>query len=187
MLIGIFIPDKALALLGADAGLIGLGRNYVRIILIATPFFMSNYTFTAFARNDGAPSIAMIGSISGSIFNIIFDYIFMFPVGLGFSGAGLATAICPIVTMSVCTIHYRSSRNHVGFYWKTVIQTSDFPLSARVSAFVGELSSGVIAIVFNFLILGIAGNMGVAAYGVVANLSIVAFAIFNGLAQEHSP
>ena len=61
-----------------------------------TPFFMSNYTFTAFARNDGAPSIAMIGSISGSIFNIIFDYIFMFPVGLGFSGAGLATAICPI-------------------------------------------------------------------------------------------
>lgn len=139
MLIGIFIPDKALALLGADAGLIGLGRNYVRIILIATPFFMSNYTFTAFARNDGAPSIAMIGSISGSIFNIIFDYIFMFPVGLGFS------------------------------------------------AFVGELSSGVIAIVFNFLILGIAGNMGVAAYGVVANLSIVAFAIFNGLAQGAQP
>ena len=75
---------------------------------------MSNYTFTAFARNDGAPSIAMIGSISGSIFNIIFDYIFMFPVGLGFSGAGLATAICPIVTMSVCATHYRSSRNHVG-------------------------------------------------------------------------
>lgn len=157
MLIGIFIPDKALALLGADAGLIGLGRNYVRIILIATPFFMSNYTFTAFARNDGAPSIAMIGSISGSIFNIIFDYIFMFPVGLGFSGAGLATAICPIVTMSVCTIHYRSSRNHVGFHWKKPsFRHLISCCQLGVSAFVGELSSGVIAIVFNFLILGIA-------------------------------
>ena len=168
MLIGIFIPDKALALLGADAGLIGLGRNYVRIILIATPFFMSNYTFTAFARNDGAPSIAMIGSISGSIFNIIFDYIFMFPVGLGFSGAGLATAICPIVTMSVCTIHYRSSRNHVGFHWKKPsFRHLISCCQLGVSAFVGELSSGVIAIVFNFLILGIAGNVGVAAYGVV--------------------
>ena len=187
MLIGIFIPDKALALLGADAGLIGLGRNYVRIILIATPFFMSNYTFTAFARNDGAPSIAMIGSISGSIFNIIFDYIFMFPVGLGFSGAGLATAICPIVTMSVCTIHYRSSRNHVGFHWKKPsFRHLISCCQLGVSAFV-ELSSGVIAIVFNFLILGIAGNVGVAAYGVVANLSIVAFAIFNGLAQGAQP
>ena len=45
----------------------------------------------------------------------------------------------------------------------------------------------MIAILFNFLILGIAGNMGVAAYGVVANLSIVAFAIFNGLAQGAQP
>lgn len=154
MLIGIFIPDKALALLGADAGLIGLGRNYVRIILIATPFFMSNYTFTAFARNDGAPSIA----------------------------------ICPIVTMSVCTMHYRSSRNHVGFHWKKPsFRHLISCCQLGVSAFVGELSSGVIAIVFNFLILGIAGNMGVAAYGVVANLSIVAFAIFNGLAQGAQP
>ena len=188
MLIGIFIPDKALALLGADAGLIGLGRNYVRIILIATPFFMSNYTFTAFARNDGAPSIAMIGSISGSIFNIIFDYIFMFPVGLGFSGAGLATAICPIVTMSVCITHYRSSRNHVGFHWKKPsFRHLISCCQLGVSAFVGELSSGVIAIVFNFLILGIAGNVGVAAYGVVANLSLVGMAIMNGMAQGAQP
>ena len=45
----------------------------------------------------------------------------------------------------------------------------------------------MIAIVFNFLILGIAGNMGVAAYGVVANLSIVAFAISMVWPREHSP
>lgn len=69
---------------------------------------------------------------------------------------------------------------------KTVIQTISC-CQLGVSAFVGELSSGVIAIVFNFLILGIAGNVGVAAYGVVANLSIVAFAIFNGLAQGAQP
>ena len=90
--------------------------------------------------------------------------------------------------MSVCTIHYRSSRNHVGFHWKKPsFRHLISCCQLGVSAFVGELSSGVIAIVFNFLILGIAGNMGVAAYGVVANLSIVAFAIFNGLAQGAQP
>lgn len=36
------------------------------------------------------------------------------------------------------------------------------------------------------LLLGIAGNVSVAAYGVVANLSLVAMSIFNGLAQENS-
>ena len=188
MLIGIFIPDKALALLGADAGLIRLGRSYLRIMLIATPFFMCNYTFTAFARNDGAPSIAMIGSICGSMFNIVFDYILMFPAKLGLSGAALATTICPLVTMSICTTHYLSRRNQVGFKWTTpsfkhIISCCQL----GISAFVGEISSGVTTIVFNFLILGIAGNVGIAAYGVVANLSIVAVAIFNGLAQGAQP
>ena len=85
VLLGLFIPGKVLALLGADADLVALGKTYIRIILMAAPFFMCNYTVTAFARNDNATSIAMTGSIAGSIFNIIFDYIFIFPVGLGFS------------------------------------------------------------------------------------------------------
>ena len=90
--------------------------------------------------------------------------------------------------MSVCATHYRSARNHVGFHWKKPsFRHLISCCQLGVSAFVGELSSGVIAIVFNFLILGIAGNVGVAAYGVVANLSIVAFAIFNGLAQGAQP
>ena len=172
MLIGIFCPDKALGLLGADAGLTALGKNYLRIILIATPFFMSNYTFTAFARNDGAPSTAMIGSISGSMFNIVFDYVFMFPVKLGLPGAALATALCPLVTMSICSTHYLSKKNKVGFKWTTPsLKHLISCCQLGISAFVGEMSSGV----------------RVAAYGVVANLSIVAVAIFNGLAQGAQP
>lgn len=51
----------------------------------------------------------------------------------------------------------------------------------------GEISSAVTTIVFNMLILSIAGNIGVAAYGVIANISIVAMSIFNGLAQGAQP
>ena len=43
VLLGIFIPDKCLALLGADAGLVAMGKTYLQIILMASPFFMSNY------------------------------------------------------------------------------------------------------------------------------------------------
>jgi len=41
--------------------------------------------------------------------------------------------------------------------------------------------------VFNFLLLGLAGNVAVAAYGVVANFALVATAIFNGVAQGAQP
>lgn len=188
VLMGIFIPDKCLALLGADAGLVAMGKTYLQIILMASPFFMSNYSVTAFARNDHATSIAMAGSLAGSIFNIVFDYIFIFPVGLGFSGAALATAFCPVVTMSVCMTHYLSKKCHIGFKWKKLsLRHLISCCQLGVSAFVGEISSAVIAFVFNMLILGLAGSVGVAAYGIVANLSIVGMCIFNGLAQGAQP
>ena len=166
VLAGIFIPDKILQLLGADAGLTALGKQYLRIILAASPFFMSNYAFTAFARNDSAPAIAMLGSIAGSMFNIVFDYVFMFPAGLGLTGAALATAFCPLVTMIICSTHYLGKHNQVGFHFRAPsLRHLIACCQLGVSAFVGEISSAVIAIVFNFLLLGLAGNVGVAAYG----------------------
>ena len=56
-----------------------------------------------------------------------------------------------------------------------------------VAAFVGEVSGGIITTVFNFIVLGIAGNTGVAAYGVIANFAIVATGMFNGIAQGSQP
>ena len=46
-----------------------------------------------------------------------------------------------------------------------------------------EISSGLVVLLFNTLILKITGNIGVAAYGVVCNIWLVCVAIFNGLAN----
>ena len=37
------------------------------------------------------------------------------------------------------------------------------------------------------IILKLVGNIGVAAYGVVANISLVAVSVFNGVAQGSQP
>ena len=149
---------------------------------------MTNYTFTAFTRNDHAPATAMLGSIAGSLFNIVFDYVFMFPMGLGMNGAALATAVCPAVTMSVCCMHLFGKNNHVEFgFHRPSLRHLFSCCQLGISAFVGEISSAVTTIVFNMLILSLAGNIGVAAYGVIANISIVAMSIFNGLAQGAQP
>lgn len=156
VLAGIFAPDKCLALLGADARLVELGKTYLRIILIVAPLFMSNYTVTAFARNDNATSKVMAGSLAGSVFNVVFDYIFIFPMGLGFSGAALATAFCPVVTMLICSTHYMSKKCSVGFRWKKLsVRHLISCCQLGVSAFVGEISSAVITFIFNMLILGL--------------------------------
>lgn len=60
-------------------------------------------------------------------------------------------------------------------------------LSIGVQSLITELSSGIVVLAFNIIILGLAGNTGVAAYAVIANTSIVAVSIFTGIAQGGQP
>ena len=188
MLAGVLAPKMVLKVMGGDPMIMELGKSYMQIVLIAAPLFMINYIFTAFARNDNAPTIAMAGSLAGSMFNIVFDYILMFPLGMGMTGAALATALSPVVTMAVCCIHYFGKKSSVRFQWKRPsLQLLFSCCQLGISGFVGEMASAVTTTIFNMLLLSITGNIGVAAYGIVANLSLVAMAIFNGVAQGTQP
>ena len=188
MLVGIFRPDGLLRLMGGDADIVALGMNYARIFLMFTPFFMCNYVVASFVRNDGDPSLAMVATLSGSLFNVVFDYIFIFPMGLGLPGAALATAISPILSIAVCSAHFIKKSNTITFVRKAPsVRLLAQSCQLGISGFVGELSSGVTTTVFNLLLLRLAGNVAVAAYGVVANFALVATAIFNGVAQGAQP
>ncbi|MEE1113909.1 MAG: MATE family efflux transporter, partial [Eubacterium sp.] len=188
VLIGIFSPDGILRLLGADAELAQMGKEYTRLILCGSPLFMCNYSFMSFCRNDNAPSYAMIGSIAGSMYNIVFDYVFMFVAGLGFTGAALATVGCPVVTMLFCTAHFRSGKNGVPFrIGKPSLRHLLRCSSVGMSGFIGDFANGVTTAVFNFVMLGLAGNVAVAAYGVIANIALVCISVNNGIAQGMQP
>lgn len=188
ILCGIFFANEILTLLGADETIKDVGLDYLKIVLCFAPLFMVNYTFTTFVRNDGSPRIAMSATLISGIFNIVFDYILMFPLNLGMIGAALATAFSPIVSISICFIHLLSKKNTIKFIWKTPsIHKLFYSCKLGVVAFVGEMSSGITTMVFNYLLLALSGNIAVAAYGVIANTSLVGMALFNGVSLGLQP
>lgn len=181
-------PNKILVLLGADSTILKLGIPYTRIFMILTPFFMWNYIINAFVRNDGNPSLSMCATITSSLFNIVFDYILMFPLGMGMAGAALATAISPIIGILICMIHFTRKANTIRFVrCFPSIRRLIHSIKLGISAFIGEMTSGITTMVFNFIILGLTGNMGVAAFGIIANIAIVATSIFNGISFGSQP
>ena len=185
---GLFFPGQVMRVMGADAVIEAIGIPYIRIVLCFTPFFMMNYAFTAFVRNDNAPHIAMAATLLSSLFNIVFDYVFMFPLGMGMTGAALATAVSPIVSILICMVHYLSPKSNVSFHFMVPsVKMLISSCSLGVVAFVGEIASAVTTMVFNFVLLGLDGNTAVAAYGVIANTALVGTAIFNGVSQGLQP
>ena len=188
MLIGLLAADPITVLVGANAEVYDMTRTYLQVILLFSPMFMINNLLGAMIRNDGNTSLAMTAMLSGCLFNIVFDYIFVFPMGLGLFGAVLATAVAPIISILILLQHFMKKKNQ----FRLIRVRPDVRLVASaaglgVPSLVTEVSSGLVIAVFNLLILGLAGNVGVAAYGVVANISIVVIAIYNGIAQGVQP
>lgn len=185
---GVFFSADIMRVLGADEHIVAVGNNYTKIFMCFAPMFMCNYVANAFVRNDSAPEIAMLATLFSSLFNIVFDYILMFPMKLGMEGAALATALSPVIGMAICCIHFFSKKSTIRIrVCRPSVKLLVSGCQLGVSAFVGEMSSAVITLAYNFVILGIAGNIGVAAYGVVANIAIVTTAAFNGIAQGSQP
>ena len=66
-------------------------REYGRILIFGAPAFLFSSFYQVFVRNDKAPRVAMTAVVSGGVFNIILDYILIFPMKMGMAGAAAAT------------------------------------------------------------------------------------------------
>lgn len=188
MIIGICFSNPLTTLLGADATVFEMCRTYLKVLLIFSPLFLLNDTIICFVRNDGAPQLAMTAMIVGSLSNIVLDYIFIFPLKMGIFGAVLATACAPAISLLILSTFFIRKRNHFHITkFIPAFSISKNVFATGVPSLVTELSSGIVIIVFNIIILDLSGNSGVAAYGVIANLSLVVIAIYTGIAQGVQP
>ena len=169
---GAFFSMPLAKLLGAKGSVVGMTNTYLKVLMMFGPFLV----------------LSMAAMLTGSFSNIILDYVFIFPLDMGIFGAILATGLSPVISLCILSIYKFRKKNsfhivrarHEG-------RTFGGILSIGVQSLITELSSGIVVLAFNIIILGLAGNTGVAAYAVIANTSIVAVSIFTGIAQGGQP
>lgn len=185
---GIFFSAKIASFLGADNYTFANTRIYLKIILLFAPFYITNNLMLAFIRNDKNPNLSMLAMLIGSISNVILDYVFIFNFDMGMLGAALATGLAPIISLMVLAFHFKKGKYSIKFEktrlrLKIVIAI----LAMGMSSFIVETSSAIALITLNIIIFKLEGNVGLGAYGIIANISLVVIAIFTGLAQGSQP
>ena len=188
MLGGLFFSGSLARLLGANQNTFEMTNTYLRVMMLFSPAFIFNDIILCFVRNDGNPRLSMIATVCGSLFNVVFDYIFIFPCNMGMLGAVLATGFSPVVGLTIMSPRWLGKKR--GFHFRKLVPDADSirtNISLGFPSLLSQISAAIVMIVFNMLILGLEGNTGVAAYGVIANISLVVLSFYTGIAQGIQP
>lgn len=188
MLPGFFCSRQLALALGADQAVLEMTVTYLRWLLLFSPAFILNDVLLCFVRNDANPQLVMCAMLIGSFSNVILDYIFIFSLNMGIFGAIFATGISPVISILIMVPHWAKNKNSFHFV-KTGISRRivQWDLSLGFPSLIAQISSGIVMITFNAIILQLEGNVGVAAYGIIANISLVVVAIYTGIAQGAQP
>jgi len=184
----LYFIDSIVWSLGATEYSFELTKIYMKVIATTTIFKIFSLALGLFIRNDGSPNLVMVASLGSSLFNVVFDYILIFIFDLGIWGGALATALSPIVSLLILSIHFIRGKNELKFE-KTKY---DFQVLKRISlnglpSALIELSAGIVIYIFNIILLKLVGDIGISAYSVIANLSLVGNSIFSGIGQAIQP
>ena len=138
-----------LTLFGADAQTYALARGYTLHISYGAPFIIWSAAASFVVRADGASREAMIGSMIGTIANIVLDPVFISGLGMGAAGAAIATTIGNIVSFLIVFQYLFHTKS---FQLKASDFVPDLPVIGQIgklgfSSFLTQLSIVIITIV----------------------------------------
>ena len=103
---GLIFLQPFMRLLGSTETILPYATDYGMWVFISCPFLICSLVLNNNLRYEGKAFYAMIGLVSGGVLNILLDYIFVVPCGMGVFGAGMATAISQVVSFVLLLIFY---------------------------------------------------------------------------------
>ena len=179
--------EPVTAFLGRNESMDLFVRQYGRILIAGAPIFVCSSFFQAFVRNDKEPKRAMAAVIAGGVSNVILDYVFIFPMGMGMAGAAAATVIGSLITVVILLTHFVSPANTLKLTRRFGLREMRASAVNGASSFLVEMTGGIVIFLFNRQLLSYVGDLGVVVYGIVSNSALIAASIFNGISQAAQP
>ena len=195
-IVSIIFLEPILYLCGATEQVMPYAVPYTLIVCMGLPFMVITIGVCHLIRADGNPKFAMWCMMSGAIFNLIFDPVFLFIFDMGIEGIALATTLGQILSAAI-GIFYLIRKFHSVKITKSSlrlrrnISSAIFALGA--ASFVNQIAMTVVQILLNnsFKHYGALSDYGseipLAAVGALSKVAILLFGICIGIAQGCQP
>lgn len=176
-------------LLGASGELLESCVLYGRILFVGETVFILQNVFQSLLITAERPQLSFTVSVCTGITNMVFDFLFVAVLPFGLAGAAVATVMGQLVGGLIPLLYFirpNSSLLQLGktsFYGKKLLDACVNGSSEMVS----NLSVSIVSVLFNFQLMKLVGENGVAAYGIIMYINFIFMGIFMGYSLGSAP
>lgn len=175
--------------LGATADMVDDCVLYGRIVLCFNTAFMLQNLFQTFLTTAQKPKLGLLATVCAGVTNMALDALFVAGFRWGIAGAALATGLSQTVGGVLPLVYFlRPNDSLLRLRWtklefKPLLQAC----TNGSSEMMNNISGSLVSMLFNFQLMRLAGEDGVAAYGVLMYVNFIFLAIFIGYTIGAAP
>ncbi len=181
--------DPLIRFMGANEVLYPYALDYMLTITGFIPCAMLQIFTQCYFVTAGKPFIGFAANLAGGLTNIILDYLLIVVFDLGIVGAGLATCIGFSVSGIFGVLYFAFCRKGTLYFVKPSLNIKHLTQSLYngMSEFVTMMSMSITTIMFNVILMNIAGENGVAGITVIMYIQTIQSAIYMGYSMGVAP
>ena len=186
---GIAVLKRIVIKMGADDAMLRHCMMYGRSVLMGIPFYMLQNMFQNFLIAAEKPQLGLIVTIAAGVTNMVLDALFIAVLGWGVAGAAAATALGQCVGGLIPFVYFARKNSSRLALVKTKLLGGALLRTCTngSSELVSNISMSSVGMLYNAQLMKVAGENGVAAYGVILYVNFIFIAIYLGYAYGSAP
>lgn len=180
--------EPILILLGAEGDLLAFSKDYLRIIVLGAVFQIFSTGIVPLIRNYNGAAFAMASMTAGFSTNILLDYIFVWVLKWGVSGAAIATIIGQSVTMITGLAYLLVKKRPVFCFGITKVGSMFLQIvKVGLAPFGLTVTPNLSVILMNRYTIFYGGEQAVASYACIAYALTIVYMLLQGVGDGSQP
>ena len=175
MIIALLFAHPLLVLFGASSDALNYALPYMRIYLIGTLPSMVAVGMNPFINAQGYSIIGMLSVAIGAVANLLLDPLFIFVLGFGVNGAGIATVISQFLS-AIFVIFFLTRKSELKMRFikrnefKECIEYAKNIISLGMAGFIMQLTNSLVTICCNNVLAVTGGDIYISVMTIVSSV-----------------